>query len=203
MATAIQFFQSLGWKGGYQYTSPFPIYFTGKDVDPNIVIRNELVGDNNILKNISLIIGAKNPAENDYFTLYHILLNNGIPSQMWMVLQGGEVLNPVQTGLDLFLYYEPQNFIIHFVVTAVLQSSVYHFCPSRPDLQIQRTGSVNLYAGPKGANTSFTDTVAPFGGVSTKGWKAVDEGLGIDLSTFYQKMIDSHGDACFDTSLKP
>jgi hypothetical protein len=196
--SAQQFFQSFGWKTGSFTNSNLTIFETGKDINPDLNIRIEIYYGNGIVKTISLGIGGKNPVGADYYSVANIIAKYGKPSQVWVGLEGGEILNPSQIGVDTLLYYENINVLIQYHGIAKSIRDEYHFCPSLPDLMQKKTGAINIYAGSKIGDPYPNNLVSPFG-LSWHNFKTSEVALGMSSEQIYEIIVEKQGLGCFDT----
>jgi hypothetical protein len=195
MNHALQFFQSLGWRGEYFETTSkkIPVFETRKNISSDLTIDISFFDEGGIVHRLGLSLGRKNPSGTSYYALKNIIKVLGEPSQVLLELEsGGESgTNLPQGYVYLYLFYERLNVLIQYPRIAYRNGAGYRFC-------MAQTESSSVYVGVPGEATTPRDLAWPIGPRMSAA-KPIEIALEVDVDHFYRTIVKSGDAACFFT----
>jgi hypothetical protein len=134
----------------------------------------------------------------EHFSLRSLLIENGIPSRVGVILTTTEYYWPNNTYFTMWLFYDEEDILIIYYDIATRVDTVYRICPNQ--LHIERLAPLqfSFWTQSPGNERHLEDAYFTYtGGIPD--YLLLQDAVGVGTNEFYDLIISGESEACFET----
>ncbi len=132
------------------------------------------------------------------YSLSSFMMKYGQPSRIWLMLVTGEIEYPSSTYLMIWLFYDQKGYAIIYYDSAERAGENYQICPNKPLIEAKNPLQFELFMQ-DAKNPSPLENIYTLLGMKISDYKSIDEATGIDVTDFYNLIINGNDNACITT----
>jgi hypothetical protein len=135
----------------------------------------------------------------EQFSLHSLLVINGPPSRIWVVLTTGEYYLPDSTFFNIWLFYDRLGLLITYYDIAIKVNSDYQVCPNQPNFNASTPLQLSFLTQDPSNDRSLEEAYKLFTGAPIQGYQSLQDAAGLEINEFYDLIVQGNTGACFDT----